>query len=61
MMCRQGTYSFVFEFTCFILFIYLLVDVLMYTFIIMRDNILYLLVNQSITTVSIIGLVKTRL
>ena len=59
MMCHQGTYSFLFDFTC--LFIYLFVDVLMHTCIIMRDDFLYLLVNQSMAIASIIGLVKTRL
>ena len=35
--CGQGTYSFLFNFTCLF---YLFIDVLMYTCIIMRDNFL---------------------
>ena len=52
------SYSFLFD---FIYFIYLFVNVLMYTCVIMRDNFWYLLVDRSITTVSIIEVVKTRL
>ena len=39
MMCRQGTYSFLFDFTCLF---YLFVDVLMYTYVILRDHFWYL-------------------
>ena len=56
---RTHQYSFLFD--LFILFIYLFVDVLMYTCLIMRDSFWYLLVNQSMATISIIGLVETRL
>ena len=47
-----------FRFYLFILFIYLFVDVLICTYVIMRDNFLYLLVNQSMVPPSIIGFVE---
>ena len=60
-MCRQGIYSFLFDFTCLFYFIYLFIDVLMYTCVIMRDDFLYLLVNQLMATTFIIELVEIRL
>ena len=45
MMCRQGTYYFLFDFIWLFYFIYLFVDVLMYNYVIMRHKFLYLLVS----------------
>ena len=61
MMCRQSTYYFLFDFSCLFYLFILFVDVLMYTCVIMRNNFLYVLVNQSMATTSIIGLVETQL
>ena len=54
-------YSFLFDSCLFYLFIYLFVDVLMYNCIIIRDNFLYLLVNQSMAIAFITGLIETQL